>query len=191
MSESLWSLPADELLRRAASSSATPGSGAVAAISGSLGLALVLMALEISDADAKLRRRGESLLPRLTAAADRDVAAFAAVIDARGMGKDGEEERVERDRAVERATVAATEGPLDLAGLLEEGLELSELAEPLVKAELVSDVRSGAELMRAAASVAVRAARLNLGALEREGAAPADALRERLERLEAALDGRG
>lgn len=187
VSESLWSLPADELLRRTASREPTPGNGSIAAVTGALGIGLVLMAARISDGDAGLVERGEAILSRAVAAADRDVAAFGAVMDARGMPEDDAAARRARASAVEHATVAATEGPLDLAATLVDALALAAEAEPIVKPALVSDVLAGADLIGAAARAALRAADLNLEVLEGEESPAAAALRTRRDALAAAL----
>ncbi|MCR8671156.1 cyclodeaminase/cyclohydrolase family protein, partial [Agrococcus sp. HG114] len=112
MSESLWSMRADAMLERVASSEPTPGSGAAAAVAGAFGIALVLKALAITDGDgcAPLRDRGAALVERVVASADRDAEAFAAVVDAQG-GDDPAGD----DARVEEATVAAAEVPLGLA----------------------------------------------------------------------------
>ncbi|MCR8670122.1 hypothetical protein, partial [Agrococcus sp. HG114] len=56
-------------------------------------------------------------------------------------------------------------------------------AEPLVKPALESDALAGADLARAAAATALRAAELNIASLEERAADDAPALRERLEAL--------
>ena len=184
MSESVWSLRADELLRRTASGEPTPGNGSVAAVTGAFGLGLLLMALEITDDDgcAALRDRGRALLGRVVAAADADVDAFGAVIDARGMPHDDEGEREERDEAVVDATAAAAERPLRLVTALVEALAFAAEVQPTVKPVLVSDVLGGADIMRGAASAAIRAADLNIETLEERGA-PAAELRARRDAL--------
>lgn len=173
MGESVWSGRADELLLRTASAEPTPGSGAAAAVAGALGIALVLKALTITHDDgcAAARARGEALVERVVAAADADVEAFAEVIDADG-GADAE-------RALARAAAV----PLDLAAALVDALELAREAEPLVKPTLESDVLGGADLVRGAATVALRAAELNVASLEDRDAADAPALRQRLDAL--------
>lgn len=188
MSESLWSLPAAELLRRTASREPTPGNGSIAAVTGALGIGLVLMAVRITDdASDGLVERGETILSRAMAAADRDVAAFGSVMDARGMPEDDPAAREARATAVEHATVAATEGPLDLAATLVDALSLAAEAEPIVKPALVSDVLAGVDLIGAAARAALRAADLNLDVLEGDGSSGAAALRTRRDALAAAL----
>lgn len=188
MDESLWSLPADELLRRTASSEPTPGNGSIAAVAGSLGLGLVLMALRITGGDAAgLVERGERILARAVAAADRDVSAFGAVMEARGRSEDDEAERDGRASAIALATVAATEAPLTLAAALVEGLALASEARPLVKPALVSDVHAGADLMCGAARASLRAADLNLEVLADDGSPEAAPLRARRDALARSL----
>ncbi|WP_404313201.1 cyclodeaminase/cyclohydrolase family protein [Agrococcus terreus] len=190
MSESLWSLPADELLRRAASSDPTPGGGSIAAVSGALGLGLVLMAVAVTGdpaLDAR-RERGEALLARVVPAADADVAAFGTLMDAYGMPRDDEAAKAARASAVEAASVRATVEPLDLVATLVEGLALAAELEPLVKRSVVSDVHAGADLVRGAGRAAIRTADINLVALERGDAPAAAGLRERRDALAAALE---
>lgn len=177
MGESVWTDRADELLLRTASAEPTPGSGVAAAVAGAFGIALVLKALTITDDDgcAAVRARGEALVERVVAAADADDEAFAEVIDADG-GADAEQ-------ALARAAAV----PLDLAAALVDALALAREAEPIVKPTLESDVLGGADLVRGAATVALRAAELNVASLEERGAAEAPALRERLAELEQQL----
>ncbi|SFS17947.1 Formiminotetrahydrofolate cyclodeaminase [Agrococcus baldri] len=190
-SESVWSLRADELLRRTASPEPTPGNGSIAPVSGALGIGLVLMALAITDEPpAALRERGDALLSSVVATADRDVAVFRAVLDARGMPERDEAERAARGDAIERATLTAAEVPLDLATALRDALELAADAEPLVKPALVSDVRAGADIIAGAARAALRATELNLEVLERSGSAAARSLRARHDALVSALQRR-
>lgn len=171
MSESLWSLPAEALLRRTASDEPAPGSGAAASVAGAFGLALVVKALVITDDDgcAAVRARAEALLERVVASADRDAEAFAALVEARGAEADDGGS----DTATDAATARAAAVPLDLADALVEAIALAEAAAPLVKEALVSDARAGAELLRAAARTALLAASLNVDALESRDASGA------------------
>lgn len=175
----MWSSRADELLLQTSSTEPTPGSGAAAAVAGAFGIALALKALTITDGDgcASLRSRGEALVERVVAAADRDAEAFAALIAARGSDAD-----------LEAATVAAADVPLELAGALLEAIALAEEAEPLVKRELVSDALASGDLLRGAGRAALRAAALNVASLEEQGAADAARFRQRLDALRAQLD---
>lgn len=100
----MWSWSADELLRRAGSDDPTPGSGAIAAAAGALGVVLVRKAIAVTGEPAVARdERTAALEGRARSAADADVVAFGALIDARGMPQDGAGQRAARDAAVEAA----------------------------------------------------------------------------------------
>ncbi|WAC66079.1 cyclodeaminase/cyclohydrolase family protein [Agrococcus sp. SL85] len=190
MSESLWTAPADELLRRTASAAPTPGGGSVAAISGAFGVGLVLMAIAVTD-DAALdahRARGEAILERVVPAADADVVDFRAVMAAYGLPRGDEAERAARTAAIQAASVDATGTPLALVEALVDALRLAAEVEPLVKRSIVSDVHAGADLVAGAARAAVRTADINLVALERGDAPAAAGLRARRDALVAALE---
>lgn len=185
----MWSWSADELLRRAGSDDPTPGSGAVAAAAGVLGVVLVRKAIAVTGEPAvALDARAAVLEEHARAAADADVVAFGALIDARGMAQDDAGERAARDAAVEAALRSATEGPLALVATLVDALHLAADTLPLVQRELESDVLAGADLMRGAARAALRAVDLDLDELERTGSADAQGLRERRDKVVAALE---
>lgn len=184
----MWSRTVDGLLRGAGSTDPTPGSGSAAAVAGGLGVSLVRKALSITGGADALVERADALLERASAAADADVVAFGALIDARGMPEDDEAQRAARDVAVESALVAATEAPLGLLDVLVDALRLTGEAEPLAKDELVSDVLAGADLARGAARAVIRAVDLDLDALEGKGAPAADRLRAHREALVGALE---
>lgn len=184
----MWSQTVERLLRGAGSTDPTPGSGSAAAVAGALGVSLVRKAVTISDGSGQLLDRADALLERAGRAADADVVAFGALIDARGMPEDDAAQRAARDAAVEAALVAATEAPLGLLEALVDALHLAAEAEPLAKDTLVSDVLAGSDLVRGAARAALRAVDLDLDALEERGASAAAGLRARRETLVAALD---
>lgn len=185
--ESIWSLSAEELLARTASDDATPGGGSIAAVSGALGLGLVLMAAAITgEPVADREAQGRALLARIRAAADRDVAEFGALMEAYGLPRDDADARA---AAIETASVTATRGPLDLAADVVEALELAQGLEPLVKRMIVSDVLAGRDLLVAAGRAAIRTADSNLAVLERSGSEDAAALRARRDELAARIEG--
>ncbi|TQM85149.1 formiminotransferase-cyclodeaminase [Saccharothrix saharensis] len=114
MTESLWDVTAADLRARTASAGPTPGGGSVAAV---FRCASVLMALEITarrdPSVGGAITAGRSPLDRLSGAADRDVELFGDYPRARRLPRSTDEERVRRQVAVEAASVAATEGPLN------------------------------------------------------------------------------
>jgi formiminotetrahydrofolate cyclodeaminase len=167
VSESLWSAGADELLRRTASADPTPGGGSIAAVSGAFGLALVRMALVITD-DADLSDRVErldALLAHVTQAADDDVAVFEVVVAAYRSPRGDDAEREARTAAIAHAMASATELPLDLCDALLEGVEIADAVESRVRPMIVSDVQAGRDLLLGAVRAAMRTVDGNLGSL--------------------------
>ncbi|GAA1419498.1 cyclodeaminase/cyclohydrolase family protein [Agrococcus citreus] len=188
MSERVWSRTVEQLLRGAGSTDPTPGSGSAAAVAGALGISLVRKAVTITGEADALVDRADALLERAGQAADADVVAFGALIDARGTPEDDDGQRAAREDALATALIAATEAPLDLLEVLVDALAVAVDAEPLVKQELVSDVLAGADLVRGAARAALRAVDLDLGALDDADAGEAAPLRARRDACVAALE---
>ena len=190
MAESLWSATADELLNRTASAEPTPGGGSIAAITGALGIGLMQMALAVT-ADASLEPHAAHLAElqqAVTPAADGDVADFSALMDAYRMPRGDDAERAARTRRIETASIAATERPLELVGVLAEAVEFARELESLVKPAIVSDVLAGRDVALGAARAAVRTADINLAQLERLSSPDAPRLRARRDELVTALE---
>ena len=151
--------PLSSLLDGLASTAPAPGAGAAAAWTGAIAAALVEMvsAIECRREDASpqaaaRRDRAGELRPLVLALADEDVAAYGAVLAARG------------DRARFReALAAAAEPPLEIA---RNGAELCELA-----VDAAANARGGVRgealaavaLANAAVCAAVPLVELNLG----------------------------
>ncbi len=181
MSESLWDATGDELLRRTASSDPTPGGGSISAHAASLGVALVLMAIDVTlaakgtdeDAAATLREArgsGEGILATLRAAVDADVEVFETLMGAYRMPRGDDAERAERTAAIRIETVLAAVAPLDVADAALEAVAFSHAVEPLVKSDVRSDVLAGRDLLLGSARAAVRTADVNLASLDDEPA---------------------
>ncbi|MFC4243431.1 cyclodeaminase/cyclohydrolase family protein [Gryllotalpicola reticulitermitis] len=190
MNESLWALPADELLSRTASADPTPGGGSVAAIAGALGIGLMQMALAVT-ADPALdeqARRFAELRDAVVPAADGDVADFTELMAAYRLPRGDDAERETRAAAIEHASIAATERPLGLVGTLADAVALSREVEHLVKPGVASDVLAGRDLALGAARAGIRTADINIAQLDRLGAAATTALRARRNTLIAQLE---
>lgn len=188
MTRSLWATTAEQLLYRTSSADPTPGGGAIAAVTAAFGLGLVQMAITISAADAPAddvtqlgaaHSRARELQAAAVEAADRDVAEFDALMAAYRMPRANDDERSARSRAIDEATVTATNGPLSLAEAAIVGTELADQVEPLVKSTIVSDVQAGRDLLRGAVLAALRTADINLLGLEAHGHPEAAGLRQR------------
>ena len=184
---SLWTLGAADLLGRTASADPTPGGGSVSAISGTLGLGLVLMALEITlrrhhapPEAAPLLARGTALLEQLKTHPDEDVRAFDGYMEALGLPKADSEQKEARRKAIQAAGMAATAAPLAAAADLLLALELAESAAPLAHQNVVSDVGAGAYLLGGALQATLLNVDINLGSLPAEQRDSALAKRQEL-----------
>jgi formiminotetrahydrofolate cyclodeaminase len=157
--ETLWSAGLAEFREATASAEPTPGGGSVAGVSGTLGLGLVIMALEISmrrkDAlrpeDAKaLIEEARTLMERLSGDADDDIRAFRAYIAALKLPKQSDDEKARRREALQAASRRATASPLLAARHMVEALRLAQAAVPLTHAHVISDVGAGTALLEGA-----------------------------------------
>jgi methenyltetrahydrofolate cyclohydrolase len=152
----LWSAGLADFRDATASGEPTPGGGSVAGVSATLGLGLVIMALEISakrkdairlEEMQALIEKARSLMGALSADADEDVRAFQGYMAALKLPKVSDEEKAARKQAMQAASRRATEAPLLAARHMVEGLELAELAAPLAHLHVVSDVGAGTGLL--------------------------------------------
>ncbi|WP_052326633.1 cyclodeaminase/cyclohydrolase family protein [Deinococcus peraridilitoris] len=146
----------------------------MAAISGALGLGLVIMALEVSlrrkNADAALPRvldNARELLTLLARDADEDVAVFEQFMAALALPKSSEAEQ-HRRAALREAALAASRSPLAAAGRLVTALELAEQSAPLVARSIVSDVGAGAALLGGALRATLLSVDINLGQVDED-----------------------
>ena len=117
------------------SDSPAPGGGSVAALSGSLSAALSSMVAALTWSKKgmetvrprmkKIGEKAQALKDAFLEAVDRDTEAFNAVLSARRLPRKTEEEKAERERAIEKANQKATLVPLEV---LEKSLEALQLA---------------------------------------------------------------
>ncbi len=165
-------LAVGQFLDALASSRPTPGGGAVAAVAGSAGAALLAMVARLTGGRKGyegVRDRMGELVPladreraALLRLADRDTAAFDAVMAAHRLPRRSDEERAARAAAVQAALLAATEVPLEVArracALMPVAMELVETGD----ANAVSDAVSGGWMLHSAVVAALANVDLNL-----------------------------
>jgi len=172
--ETLWSANLAEFREATASADPTPGGGSVAAVSATLGLGLVIMALEISmkrkDAlrpdDAKsLIEAARPLMGSLSGDADNDIRAFRAYMAALKLPRQSDDEKERRKEALQAASRRATEAPLLAARHIIEALHLAKAAAPLAHSHVVSDVGAGAALLEGALKAVLFNVDVNLPSL--------------------------
>jgi methenyltetrahydrofolate cyclohydrolase len=128
------------------------------------------------------------LLQRL---AEQDAAAYDAVVTARHLPKETDEQRATRSAEIGRTIVAAAEVPLRTAEVAAEVLDLAHRIAPIGNPNAVSDAGVGAQLASASVRGAILNVRINLPYLPAESplreTAAADA--DRLERKAADVEG--
>ena len=168
-----------EFLDGLASNAPTPGGGSAAALGGALGAGLVSMVCQFTvgrekyaDVDADMRRvleRSEQLRAELQRAVDEDIAAYGSYSRASALPRESDEERRERNAALQVALRESTEVPLRVAERCAEVQELALEAAEKGNMYLISDAAVGAELAAAAGISAELNVRLNAAGLEDQG----------------------
>ncbi|WNL38554.1 cyclodeaminase/cyclohydrolase family protein [Halomonas sp. PAMB 3232] len=168
--DSIWQMPLDDF-RDALALKPMPGCGAAAAVSASLGLALILKGLHLgqqhaqSDDRQALIDEGEALKQALSPLADEDVAAFEAMMDALKRPKRSFDEKAARREAIQAAASRAVQVPLDTARRCLEALTLGHQALSHIEAQFESDATAGAYLLHAAVQSVLLNVNANLEAL--------------------------
>lgn len=199
MDPRLTDLSSRELVERLATRDPVPGGGSASALAGAVAAALVGMVVELTigrpeaaDHDAlltELRAASKRLRSELLDLAENDAAAYDAVVRARRMPRETDDEIAARQAAMAEATREATRIPLATATAAVEVLDLAERIAPVGNRNAISDVGVGALLAAAAARGAGLNVRINLPYLGPEDPL-ASAASEELDRRLAAADER-
>jgi glutamate formiminotransferase/formiminotetrahydrofolate cyclodeaminase len=165
-----------EFLGALASDAPTPGGGTAAAVAGAMGAALAGMVATLTLSREKYAQAHEAVRPigeaaaagrtELLALARRDAEAYDAVVAARRMPRESEDQKSARARALAAATRQAAEIPMETARLavrlLESLPELVEKGNP----NAASDAGASALLLEAAAEAALLNVSINLAGAE-------------------------
>jgi len=194
-SPTLAQLRVRELAEALSSSAPVPGGGSAAAIAGALGSSLVSMVAALTAGrpgfeavDAEVRAIGAeaiALRDRLLELAEHDSHAYDAVMRARRLPRDSDEQKATRRQAMGDAFVMAATVPLDTARTAERVLPLAARIAPIGNPNAASDAGVAAQLASAAIRGAILNVRINLPYLPPDAAISADAPAE-IERLQAA-----
>jgi len=171
---SLADLRTRDLLDRIASSDPTPGGGSAAALGGAVAAALVAMVgsmpktrtgadderRKLDGARAIAQAEGE----HLRGLVDEDAAAYDAVIAARRLPKDTEEQKAARKAAMDAALRHAADVPMRTAraclAVLQQAVVAAEIGNPNAR----SDAVAAAALAWGALVGALENVRINVGA---------------------------
>lgn len=159
-----------------ASESPAPGGGSIAAYMGALAAALGTMVANLSAHKAGWDERweefsnyadgGRILVDRLTALVDEDTEAFNRIMAVYAMPKSTEDEKAARAEALEKATLYATEVPLNTMKTAYDAFELLEAMAREGNPASVSDAGVGALAARAAVLGAQLNVRINASGLK-------------------------
>ncbi|HLI25977.1 MAG TPA: cyclodeaminase/cyclohydrolase family protein [Chloroflexota bacterium] len=163
-------------LARAASDAPTPGGGALAAVGGALGAAMIAMTARLTlgrpryaavqDAAAALAEQADRAWRALLALADADADAYERVMAALRLPRATDAERAARQSALQQALVSATQVPAAIAEQCQAVLALAETAAAITNRNALGDVATGALLAEAGMRAAAVQAELNLAGIE-------------------------
>lgn len=170
-----------ELVESTAARTPSPAGGAAAALTATLGGALLLMAVRFSrgkkktasrdDELAEVEERLQAQVDRLQSMAERDCAAFEAVAEAYKLPQQTDAQKQLRVRAVDEAMLGAMTVPEEMMCLVRDALATIVPVVDCIATSVLSDMGVGAELLRAAAVGAMLNVRTNAGFLSDRGIA--------------------
>jgi methenyltetrahydrofolate cyclohydrolase len=168
--------PVEVFLDALASDAPTPGGGAVAAIAGASGAALISMVCNLTIGrkdyeEAEERMRGvldeaEASRRVLVDLADRDATAFGSVMAAFKMPKETDAQKAVRAQAIQEGYEAAATVPLEIAKRAGELMELAREATEIGNANAASDGACAAQALSAAVWCATYNVEINAAALK-------------------------
>lgn len=168
----------EEFLDRLASDSPTPGGGAAAGVAGASGAALIAMVASLTidkQGYESAWDRMREVLPVVEAGraelldlADRDAAAFDAVMAAFRMPKDSDDDKAARRDAIQLAFEDAASVPLQVAERAAEMVDLGREAIEIGNENAASDGLSAAYLLFAAVECAAANVLINAASLKDE-----------------------
>jgi glutamate formiminotransferase/formiminotetrahydrofolate cyclodeaminase len=157
-----------DLIDAFSSTDAVPGGGSAAAFAGAVGVSLLMMVAglpktktgapeetaDLAEASSRLHPLRDALLELV----DRDSDAYRQVLAAFRLPKVSDAEKAARTEAIDRATRAAIDAPLDTMRLCQQALRGAVIVASNGSRRTTSDVGVAVELLVAA----LRGARLNI-----------------------------
>ena len=167
-----------DLIDEVSRDSPAPGGGSVAAMSGSLGVALGVMVANLCVSKAGFEDHGEELgriaedgqeiKEFLVNAIDKDTNAFDKVIKAMRMPNDSDSEKERRAEKMQEGYKSAAEVPLEVVEYCYKALSTCDRISKIMDDSMASDVGSGALMSIAGARAAAYNVRINLNSIKDE-----------------------
>ncbi|MFP4078229.1 MAG: cyclodeaminase/cyclohydrolase family protein [Candidatus Izemoplasmataceae bacterium] len=171
-----------EFITNLDSASPAPGGGSASAVATTMGIALSRMVGHLTIPKKKFQKLDESIQNEITEIhaalkeskrrtlelTDEDSEAFNGIMKALKMPKETEMEKAQRTKALQKASVRATEAPLEIAREANKALEkIKPIAKHGIKSA-ISDIGVGALMLYAGLEGAVLNVRINLSGLDDE-----------------------
>jgi len=156
-----------DFLNSCADRQPTPGGGSCSALTGALGVSMLLMAANYTTGEKFKHVQGEveritrilgAKMVKLEKLIDQDAQVYRQVRVCYQMPKENQEEKIARARAIEHAYKDACAVPLEIMSTSLDGLRAGDELLRVVNPNLVSDVGVGATLLFAA----IKGAHLNV-----------------------------
>ena len=161
-----------------ASKEPTPGGGAIAALTGATGAALAEMVAnltfgkkgyeEVQSDMETLQTKAEAIRNRMLELSQADADVFNIFMNALGLPKNTDEEKVARTAAIQQAYKNAAMVPFEIGELAYQIFELAELASRKGNQNLITDGIIAAINARAAVKAAFLNVRINLSGIKDE-----------------------
>jgi len=183
----------EAFLRGLASGDPTPGGGAVAALAGATGAALISMVGSLTigkrgyeEAEERMRwmlEEAEAARTEFLDLADRDATAFDGVMSAFKMPKETDAEKAVRSKAIQAGYESAARVPLEIAKRAAELMELARETTEIGNVQAASDGACAGQALASAVWCATYNVEINAAALK--DPAKAQALRDEVSALRA------
>lgn len=185
-----------------ASKEPTPGGGAIAALTGATGAALAEMVAnltfgkkgyeEVQSEMEELQTKSEAIRNRMLELSQADADVFNIFMNALGLPKNTDEEKVARTVAIQQAYKDAAMVPFEIGELAYQIFDLAELASRKGNQNLITDGIIAAINARAAVKAAFLNVRINLSGIKDEAfvanvSAKMNAIEQDLDTKEAAI----
>lgn len=193
MTEGIGATTTGDFLDGLASDAPTPGGGAVAALEGALGVALISMVCNLTLGKSEYEEAQERVAGALGESegarvsfldlADRDASAFDGVMEAFKLPKETDADKAARSQAIQRGYEAAATVPLEIARLAVTMMEFAREVTEIGNANAASDGACAAQALSAAVWSATYNVEINAAALK--DAAKARSLRDEVSMLRA------
>ena len=161
-----------------ASKEPTPGGGAIAALTGATGAALAEMVAnltfgkkgyeEVQSEMEELQTKAEAIRNRMLELSQADADVFNIFMNALGLPKNTDEEKVARTAAIQQAYKDAAMVPFKIGELAYQIFDLAELASRKGNQNLITDGIIAAINARAAVKAAFLNVRINLSGIKDE-----------------------